>query len=162
MGILWAAFAVVILLMLAIDLGVFNRKAHEVGMKEALIWSVVWTVVALLFNLAVFLDAGRDRGLEFFTAYVIERALSFDNLFVFVMIFSWFGIARRFHHRTLFWGVVGALVTRAAFIAAGAALIQRFEWILYIFGLILVYSGWKMLREKDVEVHPDRNVVVRG
>jgi len=161
-GILWAAFAVVILLMLAIDLGVFNRKAHEVGMKEALVWSVVWTVVALLFNVVVFLEAGRDRGLEFFTAYVIERALSFDNLFVFVMIFSWFGVARRFHHRALFWGVVGALVTRAAFIAAGAALIQRFEWILYIFGLILVYSGWKMLREKDVEVHPDRNVVVRA
>jgi len=148
--------------MLAVDLGVFNRKAHEVGMKEALVWSIVWTVVALLFNAVVFLDAGRERGLEFFTAYVIERALSFDNLFVFVMIFSWFGISRRFHHRALFWGVVGALVTRAVFIAAGAALIQRFEWILYIFGVILVYSGWKMLREKSVEVHPDRNIVIRA
>ena len=162
MGILWVAFAVVILLMLAIDLGIFNRKAHEVGMKEALVWSVVWTVVALLFNVVVFLDAGRDRALEFFTAYIIERALSFDNLFVFVMIFSWFGVSRQYHHRALFWGVVGALVTRAVFIAAGAALIVRFEWILYIFGAVLVYSGWKMLREKDVEVHPDRNVVIRA
>ena len=162
LDILWVAFGVVVLLMLAVDLGIFNRKAHEVGMREALVWSVVWTVVALLFNVVVFLDAGRVRGLEFFTAYIIERALSFDNLFVFVVIFSWFGIARRFHHRALFWGVVGALVTRAVFIAAGVALIVRFEWILYIFGAILVYSGWKMLRDNNVEVHPDRNLVIRA
>ena len=148
--------------MLAIDLGVFNRKAHEVGLKEALVWSVVWTVVALLFNGAVFLYMGPERGLEFFTGYVIERSLSFDNLFVFVLIFSYFGVPRQYHHRALFWGVVGALVTRAAFIAAGAALVVRFEWILYIFGAILVYSGWKMLKDKDVEVHPDRNLVIRA
>ncbi len=148
--------------MMAIDLGVFNRKAHEIGFREALTWSVVWTVVALLFNGAVFLYAGPERALEFFTGYVIERALSFDNLFVFVLIFSYFGVPKHYHHRVLFWGVVGALVTRAAFIAAGAALIVRFEWILYIFGAILVYSGWKMLREKDVEVHPDRNLIIRG
>ena len=148
--------------MLAIDLGVFNRKAHEIGFREALIWSIVWTVVALLFNGAVFLSVGPERGLEFFTGYVIERALSFDNLFVFVLIFSYFGVPRRFHHRALFWGVVGALVTRAIFIAAGVALIVRFEWILYLFGVILVYSGWKMLREKDVEVHPDRNIIIRA
>ncbi len=155
------AFAVVVLLMMAVDLGVFNRKAHEIGFREALIWSIVWTVVALLFNGAVFLSLGPERGLEFFTGYVIERALSFDNLFVFVLIFSYFGVPGRYHHRALFWGVVGALVTRAVFIAAGAALIVRFEWILYLFGAILVYSGWKMLREKDVEVHPDRNIVLR-
>ena len=148
--------------MLAIDLGIFNRKAHEIGFREALIWSIVWTVVALLFNGAVFLFAGPERGLEFFTGYVIERALSFDNLFVFVLIFSYFGVPRRYHHRALFWGVVGALVTRAIFIAAGVALIVRFEWILYLFGAILVYSGWKMLREKDVEVHPDRNLIIRA
>ena len=156
------AFAVVVLLMMAVDLGVFNRKAHEIGFREALIWSIVWTVVALLFNGAVFLTLGPERGLEFFTGYVIERALSFDNLFVFVIIFSYFGVPRRFHHRALFWGVIGALVTRAIFIAAGVALIVRFEWILYFFGAILVYSGWKMLREKDVEVHPDRNLIIRG
>ena len=156
------AFAVVVLLMLAIDLGVFNRKAHEIGFREALIWSIVWTVVALLFNGAVFLFLGPERGLEFFTGYVIERALSFDNLFVFVLIFSYFGVPRQYHHRALFWGVVGALVTRAVFIAAGVALIARFEWILYLFGAVLVYSGWKMLREKDVEVHPDRNLIIRA
>jgi tellurite resistance protein TerC len=155
------AFGVVVLLMMAVDLGVFNLKAHEIGFREALIWSIVWTVVALLFNGAVFISLGPQRGLEFFTGYVIERALSFDNLFVFVLIFSYFGVPRRFHHRALFWGVVGALVTRALFIAAGVALIVRFEWILYFFGVILVYSGWKMLMEKDVEVHPDRNVVIR-
>ena len=162
MGLLWIAFGVVLVLMLAIDLGVFNRKAHEIGFREALIWSIVWTVVALLFNGAVFLSLGPERGLEFFTGYVIERALSFDNLFVFVLIFSYFGVPRRYHHRALFWGVVGALVTRAVFIAAGVALIVRFEWILYLFGAILVYSGWKMLREKDVEVHPDRNLIIRA
>ena len=156
------AFAVVVLLMLAIDLGIFNRKAHEIGFREALTWSIVWTAVALLFNGAVFLSAGPERGLEFFTGYVIERALSFDNLFVFVLIFSYFGVPRQYHHRALFWGVVGALVTRAIFIAAGVALIVRFEWILYFFGAILVYSGWKMLREKDVEVHPDRNLIIRA
>ena len=162
MSLLWIAFGVVVVLMLAIDLGVFNRKAHEIGFREALIWSIVWTVVALLFNGAVFLTAGPERGLEFFTGYVIERALSFDNLFVFVLIFSYFGVPRQYHHRALFWGVVGALVTRALFIAAGVALIVRFEWILYFFGAILVYSGWKMLKEKDVEVHPDRNLIIRA
>jgi tellurite resistance protein TerC len=162
MNLLWIAFGVVVLLMLAIDLGVFNRKAHEIGFREALVWSIVWTVVALLFNGAVFLYLGPERGLEFFTGYVIERALSFDNLFVFVLIFSYFGVPRQYHHRALFWGVVGALVTRAIFIAAGVALIVRFEWILYFFGAVLVYSGWKMLREKDVEVHPDRNLIIRA
>jgi tellurite resistance protein TerC len=162
LDLLWIAFGIVVVLMLAIDLGIFNRKAHEIGFREALIWSIVWTVVALLFNGAVFLFAGPERGLEFFTGYVIERALSFDNLFVFVLIFSYFGVPRRYHHRALFWGVVGALVTRAIFIAAGVALIVRFEWILYLFGAILVYSGWKMLREKDVEVHPDRNLIIRA
>jgi tellurite resistance protein TerC len=159
---LWIVFGGVVVLMLAIDLGVFNRKAHEIGFREALIWSIVWTVVALLFNGAVFLSAGPERGLEFFTGYVIERSLSFDNLFVFVLIFSYFGVPRQYHHRALFWGVVGALVTRAIFIAAGVALISRFEWILYFFGAVLVYSGWKMLREKDVEVHPDRNLIIRA
>jgi len=162
LSVLWIAFGVVVVLMLAIDLGVFNRKAHAIGFREALVWSVVWTVVALLFNGAVFLYAGPERGLEFFTGYVIERSLSFDNLFVFVLIFSYFGVPGEYHHRALFWGVVGALVTRAAFIAAGVALIVRFEWILYIFGAILVYSGWKMLKEDDVEVHPDRNIVIRA
>jgi tellurite resistance protein TerC len=159
---LYVPFGVIVLLMLAIDLGVFNRKAHEVGLKEAILWSIVWTVVALIFNAGVFVYAGTTKGLEFFTGYVIERALSFDNLFVFVLIFSYFGVPARYHHRALFWGVVGALITRALFIAAGAALITRFEWILYLFGALLIYSGWKMLREKDFEVAPEKNIFIRA
>jgi tellurite resistance protein TerC len=160
--VLYIPFAIVVVLLLAIDLGVFNRRAHEVGLKEALIWSVVWTLVALVFNAGIFIYAGTTKALEFFTGYVIERALSFDNLFVFVIIFSYFGVPAKYHHRALFWGVVGALVTRAIFIAAGTALISRFEWILYFFGVILIYSGWKMLREKDFEVHPDSNIFIRA
>ncbi len=155
-------FAVVVLIMMAVDLGVFNRKAHEIGLKEALLWSIVWTVAALLFNGAIVLYDGPTHGLEFFTGYFIERALSFDNLFVFVLIFSYFGLPNRFHHRVLFWGIVGALITRALFIAAGVALITRFEWVLYFFGAVLIYSGWKMLRGDSVEVHPDKNLVIRA
>ena len=158
LGIVYAA---VLLLMMAVDLGVFNRRAHEIRIQEALIWTIVWTVVALLFNVAVFLELGAERGLEFFTAYVIERALSFDNLFVFVLIFTYFGVPTQYHHRVLFWGVLGALVTRSIFILAGIALIVRFSWILYILGAILIYSGWKMLKGESIEVHPDRNLVIR-
>ena len=160
--VLYIPFGIVVVLMLAIDLGVFNRRAHEVGLKEALLWSVVWTLVALVFNAGVFIYAGTTKALEFLTGYVIERALSFDNLFVFVLIFSYFGVPAKYHHRALFWGVIGALVTRAIFIAAGTALISRFAWILYVFGVILIYSGWKMLREKDFEVHPDSNIFIRA
>jgi tellurite resistance protein TerC len=155
-------FNVFILLMLAIDLGVFNRKAHAITLREAVLWSIVWTVLALVFNAGVFIVAGHRTGLEFLTGYLIERALSFDNIFVFVLIFSYFGVPTRYHHRALFWGVVGALVTRSIFIAAGAALIARFAWVLTIFGVILIVSGWKMLGNKNVEVHPDRNLFIRA
>jgi tellurite resistance protein TerC len=161
-NLLWVVFAAVVLLMMAIDLGVFNRRAHEIGLKEAIIWSIIWTVVALSFNAAVFVSVGSARGLEFFTAYVIERALSFDNLFVFVIIFSYFGVPARFQHRVLFWGVVGAMVMRAIFIAAGVALIVHFAWILYVFGVVLLWSGWKMMKDQTVEVHPDKNIIIRG
>ncbi len=159
---LYALFLLFILAMLAIDLGVFNRKAHAVSLKEAIFWSILWTVLALLFNLGIYWYAGTTPALEFFTGYLVERALSFDNIFVFVLVFSYFGVPARYHHRALFWGVVGALVTRALFIAAGVALISRFEWILYLFGVILVVSGWKMMGDKDIEVHPDRNVFIRA
>jgi tellurite resistance protein TerC len=119
-------------------------------------------VLALVFNAGVFIVAGHRTGLEFLTGYLIERALSFDNIFVFVLIFSYFGVPTRYHHRALFWGVVGALVTRSIFIAAGAALIARFAWVLTIFGVILIVSGWKMLGNKNVEVHPDRNLFIRA
>lgn len=159
---LFVAFNVFILVMLAIDLGVFNRKAHTIGLREAILWSIIWTLLALAFNAGVFFFAGHTAGLEFLTGYLIERALSFDNIFVFVLIFSYFGVPQKFHHRALFWGVVGALVTRSIFIAAGAALIARFEWVLYVFGVILIVSGWKMLGDKDIEVHPDRNIFIRA
>ncbi len=159
---LYVVFTLFILLMLAIDLGVFNRKAHTVSLREAIIWSVVWTLLALAFNVGVFLYAGPTTGLEFFTGYLIERALSFDNIFVFVVIFSYFDVPPRYHHRVLFWGVVGALVTRALFIAAGTALISRVEWVLYLFGLILIVSGWKMMTQKGVKVDPDRNIFIRA
>jgi tellurite resistance protein TerC len=158
---LYGGFVAFILLMLAIDLGVFNRTAHVVTLKEAVAWSVIWTIVALAFNVGVFYFEGTTKALEFFTGYIIERSLSFDNIFVFVLIFSYFGVPPQFHHRALFWGVIGALITRALFIATGAALISRFEWILYLFGAILIVSGWKMLRDKDVEVHPDKNIFIR-
>ncbi|MRR39232.1 TerC family protein [bacterium] len=158
---LYGGFLAFVLLMLAIDLGVFNRKAHVVTLREAIIWSVLWTVLALLFNAGIWYYAGPTPALEFLTGYIVERALSFDNIFVFVLIFSYFGVPQKYHHRVLFWGVVGALVTRALFIAAGAALITRFGWILYLFGLVLVVSGWKMLTQKNLEVHPDRNLFIR-
>ncbi len=158
---LFVLFNVFILLMLAIDLGVFNRKAHTISLKEAIVWSIVWTVLALVFNAGVYVWSGSTKALEFFTGYLIERALSFDNIFVFVLIFSYFGVPPRYHHRALFWGVVGALVTRSIFIAAGTALISRFEWVLYIFGVILIISGWKMLSSDSLEVHPDKNIFIR-
>jgi tellurite resistance protein TerC len=159
---LYVVFLAFILAMLAIDLGVFNRKAHAVTLKEAVLWSIVWTALALLFNLGIYSYAGTKPALEFFTGYLVERALSFDNIFVFVLIFSYFGVPSRYHHRALFWGVIGALVTRAIFIGTGVALIARFEWILYFFGAILVVSGWKMMSDKDIEVHPDKNIFIRA
>ena len=158
---LFVFFNIFILVMLAIDLGVFNKKAHTVSVTEAVVWSIVWFLLAMLFNVGVFVYAGSTTALEFLTGYIIERALSFDNIFVFVIIFSYFGVPSKYHHRVLFWGVVGALITRSIFIAAGAALISRFEWVLYLFGVILVVSGWKMMTEKDIEVHPDKNIVIR-
>ncbi len=158
---LYGTFTIFILAMLAIDLGVFNRKAHVVSLREAIIWSIVWTVLALMFNAGVWWYEGSTKALEFLTGYLVERALSFDNIFVFVIIFSYFAVPQHLHHRALFWGVIGALITRAIFIAAGAALISRFDWILYLFGVILVVSGWKMFSQKDVEVHPDRNIFIR-
>ncbi len=158
---LFILFNAFILVMLAIDLGVFHRTPQIVSMKEATIWSIVWIVLALLFNAGIVIFAGTAKGLEFFTGYVIERALSMDNIFVFVVIFSYFGVPSHYQHKILFWGVLGALVMRSVFIAAGVALIVRFEWILYIFGAILIASGWKMMFQEGMEVHPEKNVLIR-
>jgi len=159
--ILFIVFNIFILFMLALDLGVFHKRAHTVTVKEAAIWSVVWVLLAFVFNAGVFIFAGHVTGLEFLTGYLIERALSFDNIFVFVVIFSYFGVPPQYQHKALFWGILGALITRSIFIAAGTALIVHFEWVLYIFGAILIISGWKMMFQKGVEVHPEKNVFIR-
>jgi tellurite resistance protein TerC len=158
---LWAGFLAFVLAMLVLDLGVFHRRPHAVGWREALAWSSVWVGVALLFNLAIYWWFGPQRALEFLTGYLIEKALSVDNLFVFLVIFAYFEVAPRLQHRVLFWGIVGALVMRAAFILAGGFLFQTFHWVIYLFGGLLVVTGVKLLRQKDGDVHPERNIVVR-
>ena len=147
--------------MLMLDLGVFHRKAHEVGVREAAIWSAVWVALALLFNVGVYIAFGAERALEFTTGYVIEKALAVDNIFVFVVIFSAFGIPAIYQHRVLFWGVLGALAMRAAFIFAGAAVLARFHWAIYVFGGILAATGLKLLLQRNQQIHPERNPIVR-
>jgi len=147
--------------MLALDLGVFQRKAHFPYMKEALAWSIVWVVISLLFNLYIWYDFGTQKALEFFTGYIVEKALSVDNIFVFIVIFSYFSVPADYQHKVLFWGVLSAIIMRAIFIVAGAALIAQFHWILYIFGVFLIYTAVKLARQKETEVHPERNPLVR-
>jgi tellurite resistance protein TerC len=158
---LWIGFTVFIVGLLALDLGVFHRRAHEIGFREALSWSVVWVSLALGFNLLVYYWFGATTALEFLAGYLIEKALSVDNIFVFLLIFSYFAVPRAYQHRVLFWGILGALVMRAVFIVLGAALLHAFHWIIYIFGALLVVTGYKMLRAGDVEVQPERNPVYR-
>ena len=147
--------------MLALDLGVFHRKAHVIGTREAAIWSAVWISVALLFNLGIYLHSGSDRALEFFQAWLIEKALSVDNLFVFLVAFSFFAVPAHLQHRVLFWGILGALITRGIFIALGAALLANFHWVIYIFGAFLIITAVKLLRGGDEEPHPEKNPVLR-
>jgi tellurite resistance protein TerC len=157
----WISFIVVVFCLLSIDLGIFHRKAHEVKVREALIWSVVWIILSLSFGGWIFKALGKQQGLEFLAGYLIEYALSVDNVFVFIIIFSYFGVPARLHHRVLFWGILGALAMRALFIVAGAALISAFHWMLYVFGAFLVFTGVKVLRQGDAEVEPEKNPVVR-
>jgi tellurite resistance protein TerC len=158
---LWISFVVFILLMLALDLGVFHRKAHAVSLREAATWSAVWIGLALLFNAVLFLWQGSGVALAFFTAYLIEKSLSVDNIFVFVVIFSSFGIPAAFQHRVLFWGILGALVMRGALIALGITLLSLFDWVLYLFGAFLVITGIRLAFRREQVVHPDRNPLVR-
>src|SRR5918912_1574341 len=157
----WAGFGVFILLMLALDLGVLNRKAHTVTYREAAVWSAVWVTLAMLFAAWVFWSSGSLAGKEFLAGSLIELSLSVDNLFVFLLLFSYFKVPSKYHHRVLFWGVLGALVMRITMIGAGAALIERFHWILYLFGLFLIYTGFKMLRQEEADVRPEDNPIVR-
>lgn len=158
----WGLFFALILGMLALDLGIFSRRERRIGLREAAFWSVVWTAVALAFNLWIYQRFGRQVGLEFLTAYVIERSLSFDNLFVFVVIFNYFAVAAEHQHRVLFWGILGALVSRGLFIGMGTALISRFAGLILVFGAFLVYTGIKIFRGTETEVHPEKNPVVRA
>ena len=159
---LWIGFSLFILFMLSLDLGLFNRKAHAIKYREAVIWSAVWITVALLFAAIVFWYQGTDLGLKFLTGYVIELSLSVDNLFVFLLIFSFFKVPAKVQHRVLYWGVIGALVMRLTMIFVGAALINRFHWIIYIFGAFLVYTGIKMFRQEDTDIQPEENPIVRA
>lgn len=157
----WIIFGAVITALMALDIGVFNRKAHEVSLKESLWWSLFWTVIAMLFSIVVYFSSGREGVLVYLTAYVVERALSMDNLFVFLMIFTYFQVPDRYQHRILFWGIIGALAMRFIFIFAGIALITKFHWVLYVFGAILIYSGIKMLGDEDEEIEPEKNPVIK-
>jgi tellurite resistance protein TerC len=158
---LWVGFNAFVLAMLAVDLLGFHREAHQVRVREAAAWSAVWIALALLFGCGIYAFMGRTAGLEFFAGYVIEKALSVDNIFVFVLIFSLFRVPPEYQHRVLFWGVLGALVMRGAMIAAGAYLIEQFHWVLYLFGAFLVFTGIRMAVAVEHDVEPDDNVVVR-
>jgi tellurite resistance protein TerC len=165
----WVGFCIFILVMLAVDLGLFNRKPHEISYRNAALWSAVWVALALLFagllfgplGWELFGPARHQKALEFLAGYLIELSLSVDNLFVFLLIFSYFKVPPKYQHRVLYWGVLGALVMRIAMIVAGTALIDRFHWIIYIFGAFLVYTGAQMLRGGETEIEPENNVVVR-
>lgn len=150
-------FTLFVLSMLALDLGVFHRKAHALHIREALLWTILWISLALVFNLGIYSRFGADRGLEFLTGYLIEKALSVDNIFVFLVIFSYFAVPAAFQHRVLFWGILGAMVLRGIFVFLGTALIQRFHWVIYVFGVFLIFTGIKLLLQRASEVHPERN-----
>ena len=158
----WIGFNVVVLAILALDLGVLHRKAEKVSLKEAASWSAVWVTLSLTFAMAVYQTMGRQAGLEFLTGYLIEYALSVDNIFVFVIIFSYFQVPEKYQHRVLFWGIIGALVLRGVMIVAGSALVSRFSWTLYIFGAFLVFTGLKMALQKDAAAYdPEHDPVLK-
>jgi tellurite resistance protein TerC len=168
---LWVGFNVFVLLMLALDLGVFHRKAHAVSTKEALTWSIVWISLSLAFNAVIYFFwdwmvpnssyTNSEAALSFLTGYLIEKSLSVDNIFVFILIFSFFAVPDAYQHRVLFWGILGALVMRGILIAVGAALLEQFHWIIYVFGAFLIYTGIRMARHQDEELKPQHNPVVK-
>jgi tellurite resistance protein TerC len=168
---LWVGFNLFVLAMLALDLGVFHRKSHAVSGKEALTWSLIWISLSLVFNAAIYFFWDRmmpgssytnsEAALAFLTGYLIEKSLSVDNIFVFILIFSFFAVPSAYQHRVLFWGILGALVMRGILIVVGAALLKEFHWIIYVFGAFLIFTGIRMARHQDEEVHPDKNPVVK-
>ena len=158
---LWIGFSILVLLLLALDLGVVHRKAHVVHVREALAWTGVWIALALVFDLGVWSFFGSERALEFLTGYVIEKALSVDNIFVFMVVFGVFGVPQKLQHRVLYWGILGALVLRGIFVLLGAALLQRFHWVGYLFGGFLVLTGLKLLIVREIAVEPEKNPLFR-
>jgi len=157
---LWVGFNVFVLIMLALDLGVFHRHSHEVKFKEAMTWSAVWIGLALIFNAGVWYYFGETKAIEFLTGYIVEKSLSIDNIFVFVLIFSAFQVPAAYQHRVLFWGVFGALIMRAIFIFAGVSLIAKFHWIIYVFGVFLIITGIKIARDKGTKINVENNALL--
>jgi tellurite resistance protein TerC len=157
----WVIFNLFVLAMLILDLKVFHRKAHVIHIREALLWSAVWIAMALAFNIGIYFWYGSEKALQFLTGYLIEKSLSMDNIFVFLLIFSYFEVPPLYQHKVLFWGVFGAIVLRAIFIIAGVALISRFHWIIYVFGAFLIFIGIKMALEKEKKIRPEKNPVLR-
>ena len=158
---LWIGFNVFVLAMLAFDLGVFHRKAHTVSIKEAAIWSFVWITLAMIFNAGVYFFGGPEPALQFFTGYLLEKSLSVDNIFVFVLLFTSFGVPAAYQHRVLFWGVLGALIMRGVLIGLGVVLLETFHWIIYLFGAFLIFTGLRMAFHKETELHPEQNPLLR-
>ena len=158
---LWIGFIVFLLAMLAVDLGVFHRHSHVVAVKEAIKWSLVWISIGLAFNAGIYYWFGQAKAIEFLTGYLIEKSLSVDNIFVFVLVFSYFKVPAAHQYKVLFWGVVGALAMRGIFIALGVSLIQQFHWLVYIFGGFLIVTGIRLWTEKEKEIHPEKNPVLR-
>lgn len=157
---LWILFNVFILAMLIVDLKVFNRKPHEISIKESLIWTAIWIIQAIIFGIGIYHFMGSQPALDYFTGYLIEKSLSVDNIFVFLLIFTYFGVDPKYQHRVLFWGIFGALVFRLIFIFVGVALLEQFHWIIYVFGAFLTFTGIKLGLEKDKEIHPEKNPVL--
>jgi len=154
-------FNAFVLMMLAIDLGIFHRRSEKVTFRGAITWSLVWITLAMLFNGWIYYNMGEKPALEFLTGYLVEKSLSIDNIFIFVLLFTFFKVPEEYRHRVLFWGVIGALVMRALFIAVGAVLIAKFHWIIYLFGIFLVYTGYMMIKKSAADMHPEDNPLVR-
>jgi tellurite resistance protein TerC len=159
--IFWIIFNAFILTMLALDLGVFNRKSHEIKIKEALTWTFIWVFLALIFNVIIYFWRGQQQALEFFTGYLVEKALSVDNIFVFIMIFTYFQVPSEYQHKVLFWGIIGALIMRVIFIFAGVALLEKFHFTIYIFGALLIFTGIKMFNHSNLKIDPGKNPVIK-
>jgi tellurite resistance protein TerC len=159
---LFIGFSLFVIMLLVVDLKVFHRHAHEISIREALLWSVVWVVISLLFNAGVYVWYGHEAALQFFTGYLIEKSLSVDNLFVFLLIFSYFKVPANYQHTVLYWGILGALVMRGLLILLGVSIIREFHWVIYLLGAFLVFTGIRMAMQKDtLDVQPERNIVVR-